>query len=144
MKAINLSNGGFTIVDDDLFAMLSQFTWSNNGIGYIQGWIDGRCVLMHRFIMNAKKGKEIDHINRLKYDNRRENLRFCTHRENMANTVCSERGRNYYRDSRSATKCWRAYIYKKRRQISLGSFTTEEEAAKAVEQYRLKTQTAKV
>lgn len=40
---------------------------------------------MHRFILSAKKGDIVDHINGNKLDNRRENLRFVTKRENSQN-----------------------------------------------------------
>ena len=37
--------------------------------------------------MNAKKGQIIDHRNRNKLDNRKENLRFCTNRQNQYNSI---------------------------------------------------------
>lgn len=49
--------------------------------------VDGRitAVLMHRVILGAKKGQIVDHINGDGLDNRRENLRFVTHGQNMQN-----------------------------------------------------------
>jgi hypothetical protein len=43
---------------------------------------------MHRLIMGAVKGKQVDHINRNGMDNRRINLRICSQSQNNANSRC--------------------------------------------------------
>ncbi|MBL0320755.1 MAG: HNH endonuclease [Alphaproteobacteria bacterium] len=42
-------------------------------------------VYMHRYIMTAKAGQEVDHINGNKLDNRKENLRLASHSQNCKN-----------------------------------------------------------
>lgn len=46
---------------------------------------------MHQLILPPRTGFEIDHINRSGLDNRRSNLRYCTHSENMLNSLPSLR-----------------------------------------------------
>lgn len=45
----------------------------------------GKTVHLHRFIMAAPDGVEVDHINGNPLDNRRENLRLCNRKQNLAN-----------------------------------------------------------
>jgi len=47
-----------------------------------------RHILLSRFIMDAKKGQIIDHINRKPLDNRRTNLRLVNKRQNNLNKKC--------------------------------------------------------
>jgi hypothetical protein len=47
-----------------------------------------RHTLLSRFVMKAKEGQIIDHINRNPLDNRRQNLRFVTKRQNCLNRRC--------------------------------------------------------
>jgi len=48
--------------------------------------VSGRStLLMHRLILSAPAGKEVDHWNHDGLDNRRENLRVVTHAKNMEN-----------------------------------------------------------
>ena len=71
----------------------SWYYWNcNKGTdGYIAGHFNGKCQYLHRMIMlNFKDAPtekhSIDHINRDKMDNRRENLRWATQSEQNENT----------------------------------------------------------
>lgn len=92
MKVIELTKGFATIVDDEDFDLLAQYRWSIHNLGYaartpkmVGGIRPTKRVLMHRQIMNAPDGVEVDHINGNKLDNRRCNLRFANHAQNGMN-----------------------------------------------------------
>lgn len=53
--------------------------------GYVAYDEKHRTKKLHRLVINAKDGEEVDHINRNKLDNRRINLRICTRQENLMN-----------------------------------------------------------
>jgi hypothetical protein len=56
--------------------------------GYIEISVEGARWLGHRLaflFMLGEVPRNVDHINRIKSDNRWENLRACTHKENMQN-----------------------------------------------------------
>lgn len=132
MKEIQLTNSDqVAIIDDDDLERVSALTWWLNGPGYVDGWVNGKGCLMHRFIMGAKKGQEIDHINSIKLDNRKENLRFCTHLENVVRIGIRKNNSTGYVGvcSRGAGKLYRAYIRFQGKQIFLGNYKTPEEAA---------------
>ena len=78
------------IVDDDVFEWMVNHSWHiNPRSGYVtHGCCRGKEQLyLARHIMNPPAGMVVDHINRDKLDNRRENLRIVSHRQNLSNRV---------------------------------------------------------
>ena len=129
---------------------MSGFSWHLNNWGYVI-----RCerkngvqkiILMHRQILNAQHGQVVDHKNRIKTDNRKENLRFVTAQQNSYNTrkqdwclsqykgVTRIKGRKV--DS-NLSKPWKAAIRKAGVDYRLGYFATELEAAMAYDKRAL-------
>lgn len=86
--------------------------------------------MMHRFIMNASHGQEIDHINGNRLDNRRENLRFVDRSTNQQRAV-TKRGQSGFRGVRKIKGRWFARIHHQCREIPLGGFDSADKAAKA-------------
>ena len=116
MDYIPLSQGGVAVVDDEDYEWLCRFRWSNNGIGYVQAWINGNVVLMHRLVMNAQLGQEVDHINRIKQDNRRCNLRIVSREENMRNAEnCLPANHKQRKRSGDLTSRYKGVSYEQRR-----------------------------
>jgi hypothetical protein len=104
-KQISLSQGMFAIVDKDDFDYLNQWNWAvARRIGSpsyaIRGeWENGKqkTVRMHRLVMNAPNGTQVDHINGNGLDNRRKNLRFCTTKQNLRNRGKNSRNTSGYK-----------------------------------------------
>jgi len=53
---------------------------------YLQIWNNGKTKYLHRIIMNTPYSFETDHINGNVLDNRKSNLRICTHQQNLWNS----------------------------------------------------------
>jgi hypothetical protein len=88
---------------------------------------NNKYIYLHRYIMNAKKGDIIDHIDRYKNNNQRCNLRFVTFSENNYNReVKNNLGRGIYFD-KSGNR-FRACISFKNKTLKLGSFKDIEKA----------------
>jgi hypothetical protein len=97
MAEILLANGEITIVDDDRYEYLSQRIWRCKRDGYTSYAyrnethfdVNGnkrKTIHMHRIIMDAPPGRDVDHINHNGLDNRRCNLRIVSRAENSSNT----------------------------------------------------------
>lgn len=90
-KQIESTNGKMFIVDDDDYSMLIGIPWSaTRGGNSFYAISDGRG--MHRMIMGAKDGEEVDHIDGNGLNNQRGNLRICTHAQNMQNRAKHKNG----------------------------------------------------
>lgn len=88
MQKIELSGikgkGKFALVDDEYYEEFSKYKWFLHTGGYAYKGNDKK-TYMHREIMENPEGRIIDHKNHNKLDNRKENLRVCTHYQNNVN-----------------------------------------------------------
>ena len=96
--------------------------------GYIRIRINGRAYAAHRLAWLYVKGRwpvdQIDHINRIKTDNRFCNLRECTHTQNQQN----RRAAKPYQTRQGK---WHASIKHNGRTTNLGLFISSEAAQAA-------------
>ena len=146
MKTLPLTRGLITQVDDEDFEQLSRFKWSallgkTSGPYAVRGVLTSgksRLIMMHRELLAAPPGMQVDHINRDPLDNRRANLRLATAGQNYANgtralPTSGFRGVEY--QPRGTNKFYvRTVIDGKR--VHLGSFATAEEAARVASEHR--------
>jgi hypothetical protein len=87
---------------------------------------------MHRLIMNAPIGYDVDHINHNGLDNRRCNLRVCTRTQNQANSKPRKKSSKYKGVSWSNSENkWRAFIRINGKGKTIGRFDSELDAAEA-------------
>jgi hypothetical protein len=92
-KRRNSKNLGLVaLVDDEDCTWLRQWNWSavspqrlNGGYAMRRDNQSGKTILMHRLILDAPEGIEVDHINGNGLDNRRANLRRVTVQQNRQN-----------------------------------------------------------
>ena len=123
MKEIKLTQNKVALVDDENFEYLNQFKWytARNGRTWYArrhaSRINGKqkLIQMHRIIINAPKHLQVDHVNGDGLDNRKENLRLCTHQENHFNI------KNTHKNNKLRTKgiTWHKTIKKFRAQIMI-------------------------
>lgn len=139
-KAIKLANGaGTTLISDKDFGLVHGCNLNVDANGYVKIYTKGSNRRLHRVIMNAKTGEEVDHINMNKLDNRRENLRICTSSQNKGNLEVRKsntsgfKGVNWHK--RSGT--YEARIKINKRSVFLGNFATAQEAANAYDKAAL-------
>lgn len=127
-------DGSQFLIDTADYKRVSKHSWCRSGNGYIHSSINGEHICLHRFIINEDTSDlYVDHINRNKRDNRKENLRITCATGNGLNKYINKEGKT----SKYRGVCWDKSRSKWRAEITvgksfnLGRFNTEEDAAKA-------------
>lgn len=90
MATLKLTNSAVTAeVDDDSHAWLSGWKWQLIGNRYVGRYDSKRVgpplVYLHRQVVWAAAGQQVDHIDGNRLNNRRGNLRICDASQNCAN-----------------------------------------------------------
>lgn len=137
MKQINVNNGLFALVDDEDYERINQFKWysylhRNTYYAARTIFIDGKKIKqrMHWDILGLKM---IDHEDHNGLNNQKYNLRSCTNQQNCMNSGSSKKSTSLYKGVSwsNERKKWVSQIMLNRKQIPIGRFTDEIEAAKA-------------
>lgn len=138
MDRVLTVKGVEVLVDDDMYEYLSSMRWHLSGL-YVATMVEGKSVRMHNVVAGTPLwGMHTDHINQNKMDNRRANLRTVPAWENMQNygshrdAGSPHRGVSWSRNN----KGWIAQCMIAGKRVHLGTFTSEDAAAEALERYR--------
>ena len=133
MLKITTSNGNIIFADASDANLLMRFSWCVSKNGYAVAYVNGRIQRMHRIILGDRLSDEddVDHINRIKLDNRRKNIRICSREENLRNS--GKRNNNSGHTGVTVLKNgrFRASITLNKKQIHLGVYDTMDEAVQA-------------
>ncbi|MGH2415350.1 MAG: HNH endonuclease [Microcystaceae cyanobacterium] len=133
MESIEIQvTGGITLVDEQDADYTNQWKWRFDKGRYI---VRGErragkysLIRLHRAIIirsgyDLERSEIIDHVNHVRHDNRRSNLRICSTSENMTNKVWSDDvGLSF--DKR--TGWWRVRVQKDGHSVYVGTFPTKE------------------
>lgn len=116
-------------VDKEDISIVNSHNWYIDKRGYLYTKDGVKTIFLHRLIMKAEKEQEIDHRFGNLLDFRKENLRFCTSRQNKTNQIkrVNNKTTSKYKgvSLRKPSGKWLARCDK----ISLGYFDSEIEAA---------------
>jgi hypothetical protein len=143
-KKILLTHNKFAIVDLCDYEYLIQWNWSLSDTGYALRSVRGTSsVRMHRVVlkrMGFNNFESCDHINTIKLDNRRKNLRPATESQNRCNCGLRTDNTSGYKGVSwcENMKKWCAYINKVNQRFRLGYFDDKIDAAKAYNKAAIK------
>lgn len=83
MLRIELTPEVYALVDDADVLLLSGFPWrllgpNESGVAYVHAWNGKQSVYMHRLVIGAGPGEEVDHADGNGLNNQRYNLRIAS------------------------------------------------------------------
>lgn len=137
---VPLTKGYVAIIDAADVELVSGRSWHAREMGgrVYAVWTlerDGckRAIYMHRLLGGVEPDdpREVDHREGVGLDNRRSNLRACSHQQNLANTGASRNNKLGLKGVWAHGRKFRASIYRNGKTEHLGGFDTPEEAAEA-------------
>lgn len=123
-----------TIVDENRWHELVQFSWVRTKKGYYIARINGKQIQLHRYLLDAKDGDIVDHINNNGNDvsiNTLDNLRINTNTGNSHNKSKNKNASSkfYGVSYKKSINRWRASISKEHIEYYLGCYKIEIQAA---------------
>lgn len=130
---IPLSNGGVTLIDEADAEKANRYRWCRvtGNLGKVYAKSGSR--YLHRYLLDAPKGLDVDHINGDGLDNRRTNMRTATRSQNLWNRRMNRNNTSGFQGVSfwAGRGKWVATIVQYRRRTIIGQFDSAEEAAMA-------------
>lgn len=134
-RLIPLTQGQVAIVDIEDYESLIKHTWyalycPSSGTYYAERHAGKSGHLgMHRAILNAPEGMDVDHADSNPLNNRKSNLRIATTAQNCGNRKLNKNNSSGYRGVTLLKGRWQAKIQVRKNKIWLGFFPTAKDAA---------------
>lgn len=130
---------GYTEVSEEDEELANRYRWNLTPNGYVATKEKKKTVYLHRVVIRAKAGEMVDHINGVKTDNRRENLRIVNSVQNQANRrVSLKKAAGKYKGVFRHRDKWKVQIRSNGVGIYLGVFEDQEEAGRAYDDMAVK------
>ena len=119
------------LVSKSTYLKIIDLKWYLNSNGYPATYKFGRAKSLHKFLFKKlEKGLVVDHINRDRLDNRLENLRIITQKENSYNRNKNSNSKNTYKGVKKSGKTFTACVNKDGKKYEITNIGDEKEAAK--------------
>lgn len=121
-------------IDADMLNQIKDINFYRCRQGYGSEYLtDSKGMKLHDYLYPHREGLEVDHINLNTFDNRRSNVRYCTHQQNQINQPLQRNnssgvsGVSWY----APRNKYRARIKVSQKEIHLGYYETFIEAVQA-------------
>jgi hypothetical protein len=144
MKTIHLTKGMVAVVDDADYGRISGFKWYAHRPSHKRGEKvvfhaarravgTRKMVFMHREILGASPGVQVDHRDGDGLNNQRHNLRLSTHSQNQRNRGANRNNKSGFKGVSwsQSNQHWQASITADKKQMHLGFFETAQAAHEA-------------
>lgn len=141
VREVLLTKGYVALVSDEDYERINKHKWfvadgyANTAYAstYLRNdsGMSRKVTRMHRFILGAKEGEEVDHRDGDGLNNTRENIRLISHQLNVTRGLASPRNKTGYIGVFPHQGRYRARIGYYYKTINVGVFDTASEAASA-------------
>jgi len=144
---VELTRGKWIICSDnrETRQLLRDYCWRFERDGYARTRVGNTQKYYHQLYLNYEAGLVADHVNRHKFDNRFDNSRTVTHKQNCRNMTTRPNNtsgkQGVYRKINKGTPYWIAYIHGNdgnliRRAFNINKLGNDEAYARAVQSRR--------